>query len=118
MYDIPDSFDSQVLVGRVLESITFAVNVVTFVFESAAVLSLQFGYSYRLRDGQASSSETVPVTATGVLDLLGRQVETCRIFRNRELVIGFSGGAQLRCLETPEPFESYIIQVGSDEWVV
>lgn len=118
MYDIPDSFDPQVFVGRALESITFAVNVVTFVFETSAVLSLQFGYSFRFGEGQASSSETVPVAATRVLDLIGLRVETCRIFRKRELVIGFSGGAQLRCLESPAPFESYIIQVGGDEWIV
>jgi hypothetical protein len=105
-------------VGRVPESITVAVNVVTFVFEASAVLSVQFGYSFRLREGESPSVERLPVRGTRVLDLLGMRVETCRVFRNRELVIGFPGDGQLRCLETPDPFESYIIQVGSDEWVV
>ena len=118
MYDLPDSFDTSLFVGRVLETITFACNVIVFTFEPHAVLSVQYAYSYRLGKNHTARTEFLPVASTSVVGLVGSRVESCKVFRKRELVIGFAQGGQLRCLETNEPYESYIIQVDSEEWVV
>lgn len=118
MYDLPESFDANRFVDRVLETIGFASNVVTFTFEPQAVLSIQYGYSYRTEQSHPIRTEFVPVGETSVVSLMGASVESCSVFRKRELVIRFTRGGRLRCLETAEPYESYIIEVDGEEWVV
>jgi hypothetical protein len=115
MHGLPSDFDGLSFVNQILDEITFTVNTVHLAFSPNFLLTILSTYSYRLTADDARHTEHLPVTATAVLGLIGRQVINISVAENKNLIFEFEGNGEFICIDDSDQYESYTIKVGDRE---
>jgi hypothetical protein len=118
MYGLPSDFDPDIFVGRELETISFAVNVVVLAFANRLTVSVSGSLPYRAPGEKEMAVNRPPVAQTSLVSLVGRRVVTCELKSSRELILRFEGDGSLTLLDDSETYESYIVSTGDREIIV
>lgn len=118
MYGLPSDFDPQIFVGRELESITYAVNVIVLSFSDQLIVSVAGAVPYRIGKDAEPSSDRPPAGRTKLVSLVGRSVQTFDLKSPRELVLGLGGEACVTLLDDADNYECYQISTREREIIV
>jgi hypothetical protein len=118
MYGLPRDFDPQIFVGRELETITYAVNVIVLAFAERLTVSVSGSLPYRTGPGVNPAVDRPPVPHTELVGLVGRTVVGTQLRSSRELVLDLEGGGFVTLLDDSETYECYLINTGDREIVV
>ncbi len=118
MYGLPDDFDPDVFLGRRLESVTFAVNVVVLGFSDQLTVSISGTVVYQESPDSGERREQPPAVQTSLIAAVGRAVETTELKSPRELVLWLEKGFRLVLLDDSDMYECYLISLGDREIVV
>jgi hypothetical protein len=118
MYGLPSDFDPHIFVGRRLEAITFAENVIVLAFDEQLTVSVSGSVPYRGAADAELSVDTPPVPTTTLVTLVGGVVAATDLRSPRELILQFEGGASATLLDDSDDYESYLINTGTREIVV
>jgi hypothetical protein len=118
MYGLPNDFDPGLFVGRQLETITYAVNVIVLAFASHLTVSVSGSLPYRAAAGAHTEVDRPPVSGTRLVSLIGRSVVGFDLKSPRQLILEFDGGGSLTLLDDSDTYESYLISTGEGEIVV
>jgi hypothetical protein len=115
MHGLPSDFNGLSFVNQILDEITFTVNTVHLAFGRNLLLTILSTYSYRLTADGVRHTEHLPVTATDVLGLIGRQVINVSVAESKDLIFDFEGNGEFICIDDSGQYESYTIKVGDRE---
>jgi hypothetical protein len=118
MYGFPKDFDPLIFVGRELETITYAVNVIVLVFADRLTVSASGSLSYRIANDAETGVDRPPVIRTSFVSLVGRTVLAAELKSTRELVLEFDGGGSVTLLDDAGIYECYLISIGDREIIV
>ena len=118
MYGFPNDFDPQVFVGRELETITYAVNVIVLAFADRLTVSASGSLSYRVANDAETGVDRPPVIRTSLVNLVGRTVLAAELKSARELVLEFDGEGSVTLLDDADTYECYLITIGDREIIV
>lgn len=118
MYGFPNDFDHRVFVGRELETITYAVNVIVLAFADRLTVSASGALSYRVASDAATGVDRPPVVCTSLVNLVGRTVLEAELKSARELFLEFDGGGSVTLLDDAGRYECYLISTGDREIIV
>jgi hypothetical protein len=118
MYGLPDDFDPSVFVGRRLESITFAENVIVLTFSESVTVSISGTVLYQEAAGVPQRRERPLTTHTSFVGAVGRAVEATDLKSPRELILRLGGGFLIKLVDDSDEYESYIISFGDREIIV
>jgi hypothetical protein len=115
MHGLPEKFDGADFVGTTLEVISFASNIVIFDFGAEVSVSVVGGYSFSLNSTGEIFEEKVPVSRSGVITLIGRDVETVEIRRPGDFALVLGEGTRLTFRDDSEMYEAYSIKTKDGE---
>ncbi len=119
MYGLPNNFDPQIFVGRQLETVTYAVNVIVLAFADGLTVSVSGSLPYRVAgDAGVGEVDRPPVLRTGLVVLVGRTVLAFDLKSPRELSLRFKGGGSITLLDDADTYECYLISTGDREIIV
>ena len=117
MYGLPDDFDPGVFVGRRLESITFAENVIVLTFSEAVTVSIAGTVLYQEAADTPQRRERPLTTHTGLVGA-GGAVESTELKSPRELILRLEKGFLVTLVDDSDEYESYLIALSDREIVV
>ena len=118
MYGLPKDFDEAAFVGQELVQVSFSVNTIHFVFDGKASLTLLSTFIYSPSLNDAVHRETVPVSSSGLMELIGNKVKSARATSDGQLTLVFENGGSLTCVDDSIEYESYYICIGDKEIIV
>jgi hypothetical protein len=118
MYGLPTDFDPQVFVGRQLDRITFAVNVIVLAFSDQLTVSVLGSLPYRVAATIEPSVDRPPVSCTSLVSIAGRSVVAFDLKSRRELVLELEGGASITLIDDSDSYECFLIYNGAREIIV
>jgi hypothetical protein len=117
MYGLPSDFDPDVFVGRELENVTFAQNLIVLRFTGISV-NLEGTVPYKVSPSSDEQYESPPVVQSSLVGAVGRTVEATELKSPKELVLRLSNGFEVVLLDDSDQYESYLISFGEREIVV
>lgn len=118
MYGLPGDFNPDVFVGRRLESITFAENVIVLAFSGAVTVSISGTVLYQAAADTPQRRERPLTTHTSFVSAVGRAVETTELKSPQELILRLEKGFLITLVDDSDEYESYLISLGDREIVV
>ena len=118
MYGLPSDFDPQIFVGRQMERVTFAVNVIAISFDNQLTVSVLGSLPYRPAGELENLVDRPPALRTRLVSLVGRNVVAFDLKSPRELNLEFEGGASITLLDDSDSYECYLINTGKHEVIV
>ncbi|HLQ15028.1 MAG TPA: hypothetical protein VK256_04125 [Candidatus Eisenbacteria bacterium] len=118
MYGLPNDFDPQIFVGRRLETVTFAVNVIVLAFGDQLTVTILGSLPYFPAGDVEIRVDRPPVSSTSLVSVVGRNVVAFDLKSPRELILEFEGRASITLLDDSDSYESYLIKTGKREIVV
>jgi hypothetical protein len=121
MYGLPDNFDPNVFVGRTLERLSFTTNTLRLSFDGDISIIVESEVRHEGRDGRGAEwvdSNAVPVTESRMMHLLGIVIARAEVAGRGTLVLEFTNGHTLRCVEDSDEYECYQLRIGATEIIV
>jgi uncharacterized protein DUF6188 len=118
MNGLPTNFDSTIFLGKELIQISFSANTAHFSFSDDVRITILSTLIYRLTKSDPDRSESIPVTSSAVMGLLGQVVSSAVATSDGTLLLTFTNGGSLKCIDDSEEYESYHLQLGSREVIV
>jgi hypothetical protein len=118
MYGLPSDFDSSVFVGRRLESVTFAENVIVLAFSEALTVSISGTVLYKESVDSPEKRERPLTTHSSLIGAVGRAVEATDFKSPRELILQLQKGFVVTLLDDSDAYECYLISLADREIVV
>lgn len=118
MYGLPNDFDASVFVGRRIESVTFAENVIILAFSEAVSVSISGTVLYQESGDTSRKRERPPIAHTSLVGAVGRAVEATELKSPQELILRLEGGFSVTLLDDSDAYECYLISLGDREIVV
>jgi hypothetical protein len=115
MHGLPANFNGNVFVGKELELISFSVNTLYFSFGKNLSITVESECVYSIPPEHTEYVETVPVSSSGLMQLLGKVVGVVTAESDGTLTLTFEDGSNLRCIEDSRQYESYHIRLGDIE---
>lgn len=118
MYGLPDDFDPGVFVGRRLESITFAENVIVLTFSEGVTVSISGTVFYQEAADTPRRRERPLTTHTSFVGAVGRTVEATDLKSPQELILRLEKGFSITLVDDSDEYESYLISLGDRDIAV
>ena len=118
MYGLPNDFEPNLFVGRRVESITFAENVVVLSFSEELTVSISGTVLYQESPDSTVKRERPPVSHTSLVGAVGRAVEGTELKSPQELILRLEGHFSVTLLDDSEAYECYMISMRDREIVV
>lgn len=116
MYNIPDDFNKDVLVGLAVQQISFASNNIVIGFSPNSYLQIECKFALT-NNGVENHYDANELTETaGLLKLLDKKVSKVS-FQNNDLTVVYEGGNSLTIFPE-ENYESYFIVVDSVQTII
>jgi Family of unknown function (DUF6188) len=118
MYGLPANFNGSFLVGRILEQICFTENQISLNFDQDIAITLEGEYEHHDTSSVAADTRLrVPACSATLTRLIGESVVEMATSEGRNLMLTFSNGHRVTCLDIPN-YESYQIRRGDDVVIV
>ena|SRR6266851_6360151 len=112
MYGLPVDFNSEFLVGRVLEQVCFNENQISLRFDADVGITIEGAYAYQDTPlAEDAPTMHAPASSSRLMQLLGHSVSRAEGTPEGTLSLFFENGHALRCFDTPG-YESYQIRLG------
>jgi hypothetical protein len=127
MYGLPKDFDVSVFVGKVLDSVSFSANTVSFAFGDADAyappprlsITVQFSLQHQLpSESDQSNRQSVPLSESKLMQLPGHSVVRANIEDDGTLVVAFDNEHVLTVFHDQSIYDSYEIDWGDRETIV
>lgn len=125
MHGLPTDLDLSPFVGTTLDTVTFAMYTVHFVFESDSLssttepyrcsISTTALYTYRLYANAESVAEEVPLKHSSAMQLTGASVVAVNREGKGTLVLTLDQGRELKIIEDDRPYECYTLAIKGEE---
>ena len=115
MYGLPSDFDASVFIGRELQMVAFTVNTVHLSFDGEVELTIETSFDVQLDDTSEAVRQAPPVQTSSLMSLVGRTIRSARAHSDGTLMLDFSGGGTLTCIDDSKEYESYHIRVHGRE---
>lgn len=116
MYKLPSDFDGAFFIGRTLEFITFSENSVAFAFDRRVSITVESSLQHQFgSDAEQGIRQSVPLTESRLMQLLGCSVVQAKGDENGTLTIMFDNGHVLKVFDDQTCYESYAINDGKHE---
>lgn len=118
MYGLPPDFDATLFIGSELQQISFTVNTVYLTFDKDISITLESSFSFQSDRNSETERHVPPVRISAVMSLVGRQICSASATRDGTLVLEFTGGGVLTCIDDSKEYESYRICLYDKEIIV
>jgi hypothetical protein len=118
MYGLPSDFDPQIFVGRELEAVTYAVNVIVLAFTPQLTVSVSGSAPDRPTQDRDALIDRAPVAESELVSIVGDSVVTVELKSPRELILELARGGEITLLDDEDMYECYLINTGDREIVV
>lgn len=118
MYGIPSGFDPSLFIGRELQQVSFTVNTVHLTFDDEFAITIESSFLFQPDKTAPASRQTLPVRESNLMSLLGHQVSAARSAADRDLILEFTGGGVLTCIDDSREYESYHIWIHGEQIVI
>ena len=116
MYNIPDNFNKELLVGLEVQQISFATNTIVIGLGQNSYLQIDCKFSLTTNGIESYFNVIKSKEATDLLKLLDKKI-TSVSFKNNDLTLIFEGENSLTIF--PESnYESYIIVIDSVQTII
>lgn len=118
MHGLPRDFDFAAFHGRTIEQISFAAYLVVLSFGEDLWLQVESSLSYRLDPHQPDTFETIPISRSGLMVLIGKTVERADTPGDGTLALHFEDGARFQCFDDKPMYECYQLWIGGRRVIV
>lgn len=119
MFGLPDDFDCDFLLGRILEQICINENTIYFHFDNRVFITVESAYAYVGSErGAGEQLSEIPTFDVNVLRLLGSSVREATGTSDGTLILMFETGQALKIFDTSRQYESYKIDFNDKTIVV
>lgn len=116
MKRLQDGFDPARLVGREIETVLFASNLVTFQLSGGPLLTALAGVTRSMAGEEVPSREDPPWAATHLPALIGKSVTSASVDASGGLLVRFGDGSNLGFAPDDSGYESFIVSIDGHEW--
>jgi hypothetical protein len=121
VYGLPADFDASFFVGCTLNQIWFQEFSMQFLFgddfAAGPTITLQSSYVFRATEDADAEQQEVPVSSSGVMQLVGLDVIGTSSRTDGTLRLDFEDGASIDFLDDTSQYEAYQIRFG-DRFIV
>ena len=123
MYGLPKDIDLSFFVGKTLNVVSFATNVIHLDFDGGVKISLESSFQHQQKSDvehtQIGTIQSVYLIQTSSLMQLANHTVVSAIgTEDGTLTLTFDHGHVLKCLDAPNGYESYNFTDGERTWIV
>jgi len=123
MYGLPNGIDLSFFVGKTLNVVSFATNVIHFKFDGGVGINLESSFQHQqkidVEQNQIGTIQSVYLIQTSSLIQLANHTVVSAIGTDDgTLTLTFDHGHVLKCLDPSRDYESYNFTDGKQLWIV
>src|SRR5262245_9846338 len=123
MYRLPKNIDLSFFVGKTLNSVAFAVNVIHLIFDDGVRVNIESTFQYQQKHEQdhhllGTMQSVYKIQSSGLMQLAGQIVVAASGTEDGTLSLIFENGHMLHCFDDLEGYECYNFTDGKQLWVV
>ena len=123
MYRLPKDIDVSFFVGKTLNVVSFAVNVIHLIFDGGVHINIESSFQHQqkleVEHHQLGTMQSVyMIQASSLMQLAGHAVVTALGTEDGTLTLTFDHGHVLHCLDDTQGYECYNFTDGERLWVV
>lgn len=123
MYGLPEDIDVSFFVGKTLNVVSFAVNVIHLIFDGEVRINIESSFQHQqtheVVSHQLGTIQSVyMIQASSLMQLAGHAVVAALGIEDGTLKLTFDHGHVLQCLDDSEGYECYNFTDGARLWVV
>jgi hypothetical protein len=123
MNGLPKDIDLTFFVGKTLNSVRFAVNVIDFSFDEKISITLESSYQHQQsfeaeHDLVGTIQSVYLIPTSSLMQLAGHTVISATGTEDGTLTLTFDHGQVLHLLDSSKAYESYQFTDGEHFWVV
>jgi hypothetical protein len=118
MYGLPINFDANIFLGRQIESITYASNVIVISLDLGITFSVESSLDYLPVGVESNLTDAFPLTSTRLITFIGNVIIKAIIVEQKDIMLFFEGNSWIAIKDDSKYYESYKIKIGETEIVV
>jgi Family of unknown function (DUF6188) len=123
MYGLPKDIDVSFFVGKTLNVVSFAVNVVHLIFDDGISINIESSYRHQqkheVEHHQLGTMQSVyMIEVSPIMQLAGHAVVAALGTKDGTLTLTFDHGQVLHCLDDMQGYECYNFTDGEKLWIV
>lgn len=123
MYGLPKDIDLSFFVGKTLNVVSFATNVIHLKFDGGVSISLESTFQHQQKiDVELNHAGTIQsvylIQTSSLMQLSNHAVDSATGTEDGRLTLVFDNGHVLHCLDDQEGYECYNFTDGERLWIV